>query len=213
MLRMPDTARFVLFLSAASILAITPGPGIFYVLGRSLAGGRREGVVSALGTFCGGLVHVVAAAFGISALLAASAVGFEAVRYAGAAYLVYLGIAMIRTRDESTDMQQRPGRANHPFLQGVTTEILNPKTALFFLSFIPQFVAVRNGHVTAQFLALGAISVMLNTSADLLVAFFAGPLGTAMKRSARFRRGQRTASGAAMIGLGLYVAAMDSRVR
>ena len=204
------TSRFLVFLSAALILAITPGPGIFYVLARSLRGGRREGVLSAAGTFLGGLVHVAAAAFGLSAILAASAIAFEIVRYAGAAYLIYLGYRMIRTRHQDAVMEAA-GARNGTFVQGVMTEVLNPKTALFFLSFIPQFVAVQHGHVAAQFLLLGSISVALNTCADLLVACFAGPLGATMQRNARLRSGQRAASGVAMIGLGVYVATARGR--
>jgi threonine/homoserine/homoserine lactone efflux protein len=204
------TSRFLVFLSAALILAITPGPGIFYVLARSLRGGRREGVLSAAGTFLGGLVHVAAAAFGLSAILAASAIAFETVRYAGAAYLIYLGYRMIRTRRQEAVMDAA-GVTGGTFVQGVMTEVLNPKTALFFLSFIPQFVSVQHGNVAAQFLLLGAISVTLNTCADLLVACFAGPLGAAMKRSARLRSRQRAASGFAMIGLGVYVATARGR--
>jgi threonine/homoserine/homoserine lactone efflux protein len=204
------TPRFLVFLTAAVILAITPGPGIFYVLARSLRGGRKEGVLSAAGTFLGGLVHVAAAAFGLSAILAASAVAFETVRYAGAAYLIYLGYRMIRSRNQDVDLDSA-GTSGGTFIQGVMTEVLNPKTALFFLSFIPQFVSVQQGHVALQFLLLGAISVTLNTCADVLVACFAGPLGSSMKRNARLRSGQRTASGVAMIGLGVYVAAARGR--
>jgi threonine/homoserine/homoserine lactone efflux protein len=205
-------SRFLVFLSAALVLAITPGPGIFYVLARSLRGGRREGVLSAAGTFLGGLVHVGAAALGLSAILAASAVAFETVRYAGAAYLIYLGFRMIRSRhEEMSDAETSAGAGRNTLVQGVMTEVLNPKTALFFLAFIPQFVSVRQGHVAAQFFALGAISVTLNTLADLVVACFAGPLGSRMKRNARFRSRQRAASGAAMIGLGVYVATARAR--
>src|SRR5579862_1553557 len=143
---MPVTSRFVVFLSAALVLAITPGPGIFYVLTRSLRGGRREGVLSAAGTFLGGLVHVAAAGFGLSAILAASAIAFETVRYAGAAYLIYLGYRMIRSREQEVN-EGDSGMGGSTFAQGVTTEVLNPKTALFFLSFIPQFVSVQQGHV------------------------------------------------------------------
>jgi threonine/homoserine/homoserine lactone efflux protein len=204
------TPRFLVFLTAAVILAITPGPGIFYVLARSLRGGRKEGVLSAAGTFLGGLVHVAAAAFGLSAILAASAIAFETVRYAGAAYLIYLGYRMIRSRNQDVDLDST-GTSGGTFVQGVMTEVLNPKTALFFLSFIPQFVSIQQGHVALQFLVLGAISVTLNTCADVLVACFAGPLGSSMKRNARLRSGQRTASGVAMIGLGVYVAAARSK--
>jgi threonine/homoserine/homoserine lactone efflux protein len=204
------TSRFSIFLSAAVVLAITPGPGIFYVLARSLRGGRREGVLSAAGTFLGGLVHVAGAAFGLSAILAASAIAFQTVKYAGAAYLIYLGYQMIRSRQQEMN-DSDPGVSGGTFAQGVMTEVLNPKTALFFLSFIPQFVSVQQGHVAAQFLMLGAISVTLNTCADVLVACFAGPLGARMKRSAKLRSRQRAASGVAMIGLGVYVATARGR--
>src|ERR1700722_17764981 len=136
------TSRLPIFLGAALVLAITPGPGIFYVLARSLRGGRREGVLSAAGTFLGGLVHVAAAAFGLSAILAASAIAFEIVKYAGAAYLIYLGYRMIRSREQGMH-DSDPGVSGGTFAQGVMTEVLNPKTALFFLSFIPQFVSVE----------------------------------------------------------------------
>ncbi len=207
---MPDPHHFLLFFAAALILAITPGPGIFYVLARSLAGGKREGVQSSFGTFAGGLFHVFAAALGISAILAASAVAFHTVKYAGAAYLVWLGIRMIRSRNADMAFQNlQPSQS--AFRQGILTEALNPKTALFFLSFIPQFIATGRGHVFFQFLLLGAISVILNTTADLVVVLLAAPLERKLKNSARFRRNQRVASGLGMIGLGAYVALADSR--
>src|SRR5690348_9866958 len=199
---MYDWHRFVLFFAAAFMLAVTPGPGIFYVLARSLAGGKREGIQSSLGTFVGGLFHVVAAALGISAILAASAVAFHTVKYAGAAYLVWLGIRMIRTRNAEMPAQTA-APAQGSFRQGILTEALNPKTALFFLSFIPQFIHPEGGHVFAQFVTLGVISVGLNTSADISVAFLAGALGKKLKQSTRLMRRQRLVSGLAMIGLGV----------
>ena len=205
-----DTHRFLLFFVAALLLAITPGPGIFYVLARSLAGGRREGILSSFGTFVGGLFHVLAAALGVSAILAASAVAFHTVKYAGAAYLVWLGIRMIRTRNaEMVVSASQPSQG--AFRQGILTEVLNPKTALFSLSFIPQFIAPERGHVFLQFVVLGALSVFLNTAADLLVVVLAAPLERKLKSSARFRRGQRTASGLGMITLGAYVALADTQ--
>jgi threonine/homoserine/homoserine lactone efflux protein len=206
---MTDTHHFLLFLGAAVVLAITPGPGIFYVLARTLGGGRREGVESALGTLVGGMMHVTAAALGLSAILAASALAFHTVKYAGAAYLVWLGIRMIRERNAELPAQ-KAGRIRGSFRQGVLTEALNPKTALFFLSFIPQFIVAARGHVFLQFVALGTISVLLNTIADLVVVFMAGPLERKLKSSARFRRRQRVASGVGMIGLGAYVALADT---
>jgi threonine/homoserine/homoserine lactone efflux protein len=205
---MIDSGKLALFLSAAFLLAIAPGPGMLYVLARSLAGGRREGVLSSLGTFVGGMVHVLAAAAGVSVVLARSAVAFAAVKYAGAAYLCFLGIRMIleARKDESSLPAKDGAQPRNPFWQGIATEVLNPKTALFFLSFIPQFVERQSGHVFGQFLMLGMISVTLNTSADLVVTMFAGPLGNQIRSSERFRRTQRTATGAIMIGLGSYLA-------
>ena len=197
---------FELFLAAAVVLAITPGPGIFSVLSRTLAGGRRDGMLSAGGTLLGGMFHVFAAALGVSAILAASAVAFAVVKYAGAAYLVYLGIRMIRSRDFSLNLAQ-PSALKGTFRQGIATEVLNPKTALFFLSFIPQFIHPERGHVFAQFVTLGIISVGLNTSADITVAFLAGALRGKLKQSTRLIRRQRVVSGVAMISLGVYVAA------
>jgi len=206
-----DPRHFLLFFAAALLLAITPGPGIFYVLARSLAGGRPEGMLSSFGTFVGGLFHVLAAALGISAVLAASAVAFHTVKYAGAAYLVWLGIRMIRARNEERTVSTSQPAAAGAFRQGILTEVLNPKTALFFLSFIPQFIAPERGHVFLQFVLLGALSVLLNTAADLVVVVLAAPLERRLKSSVRFRRGQRVASGLGMITLGAYVALADTR--
>ena len=207
---MIDSHHFLLFVAAALVLAITPGPGIFYVLARTLAGGRREGIESSLGTFFGGLFHVFAAALGVSAILAASAVAFHTVKYAGAAYLVWLGIRMIRARNAEMPAQTT-APAQGSFRQGILTEALNPKTALFFLSFIPQFIVAGRGHVFLQFIVLGTISVLLNTIADLVVVFMAAPLEHKLKNSVKFRRRQRLASGLGMIGLGAYVAFADTK--
>ena len=207
---MIDSHHFLLFLAAALVLAITPGPGIFYVLARTLAGGRREGIESSLGTFFGGLFHVFAAALGVSAVLAASAMAFHTVKYAGAAYLVWLGIRMIRARNAEMPAQTA-APAQGSFRQGILTEALNPKTALFFLSFIPQFIVAGRGHVFLQFIVLGTISVLLNTIADLVVVFMAAPLERKLKNSVKFRRRQRLASGLGMIGLGAYVAFADTK--
>jgi len=207
-----DGARFLIFLSAAILLAIAPGPGMLYVLARALGGGRREGLLSALGTFFGGMVHVFAAAAGISIILAKSALAFAAVKYLGAGYLCFLGIRMIfdARKDQGAPVTDRMRRGS-PLWQGVMTEALNPKTALFFLSFIPQFVSRGHGHAFLQFVLLGTLSVTLNTSADIVVTLLAGPLGHRIRGSARFRRRQRTATGAFMIGLGTYLALGESK--
>jgi len=210
-----DSTRVVLFLTAALLLAIAPGPGMLYVLARSLAGGKREGVLSALGTFLGGMVHVFAAALGISIILAKSAIVFSAVKYVGAAYLCFLGVRMIiDARKENGTVDTISGSVapvRNPLWQGVATEVLNPKTALFFLSFIPQFVNRGAGHVFLQFVALGTISVVMNTTADLIVIAMAGPLGNRIRSSATFRRRQRIVTGAIMIGLGSYLALSESK--
>src|SRR5205085_6431574 len=178
---------------------------MLYVLARSLAGGRREGLLSSLGTFLGGLVHVIAAAAGVSIILAKSAVAFTVVKYLGAAYLCFLGVRMILDawQNSGACVIELSARRN-PFWQGVMTEVLNPKTALFFLSFIPQFVDRSSGYVFLQFVVLGTISVVMNTSADLIVIALAGPLGERIRSSAIFRLRQRTVTGAIMIGLGTY---------
>ena len=134
-----DSARFFIFLSAAILLAIAPGPGMLYVLARALGGGRREGLLSALGTFFGGMVHVFAAAAGISIVLARSAMAFSTVKYLGAGYLCFLGIRMIldAKRDDVASFADLP-RGRNPFWQGVMTEVLNPKTALFFFLSSPN---------------------------------------------------------------------------
>jgi threonine/homoserine/homoserine lactone efflux protein len=201
-----DGTRFILFMSAATLLALSPGPGMLYVLSRTLHGGRREGLLSAGGTLVGGLVHAVAAALGLSAILMRSALAFEVVRYAGACYLVYLGISMIRNRRATVIGVSGESTSRQNFLQGITTEVLNPKTALFFLSFIPQFVSPAKGHVVLQFLIFGTMSVILNTAADLLVVAFASSLAQRVAQRPRLIERQRTVSGAGMIGIGIYVA-------
>ncbi len=209
-----ESSRFAIFFSAALLLAIAPGPGMLYVLARSLAGGKREGALSAIGTFLGGMVHVVAAAAGVSLILARSAVVFATVKYFGAAYLCYLGIRMIvdahgkDLKDSAPFPEKNP---RNPLWQGIATEVLNPKTALFFLSFIPQFVNRQSGYLFLQFIILGTVSVFMNTCADLLVIVLAGPLGERIRSSARFRRRQRTLTGAIMIGLGTYLATSESK--
>lgn len=203
---MPDLASFTVFLSAAIILAITPGPGLFYVMTRSLKGGRMEGISSALGTSIGGMFHVLAAALGISVILAASAVAFNLIKYLGAAYLVYMGLKTLFASDglPNTDNIKSTG-TRQAFFQGITVEALNPKTALFFLAFIPQFINPE-GIVFVQFILLGSLSVFLNTTADFVMASLAGPIGQRLKANPKLRTRQRYATGTGLIALGGYVA-------
>ncbi len=207
---MPDQAHLTAFLAAAVVLAVTPGPGIFYVLARSLGEGTRVGVRSSLGTALGGLCHVVGAALGLSTLLMTSATAFEVVRYVGAAYLVFLGVkTLLGLRHD--EVGGPPVVRGAAFRQGILTELLNPKTALFFLTFLPQFAQPERGAVAPQLLALGAVSVALNSSADLVVAAVAGRARGALRAGSRWVRRQRALSGVALVALGGYAAAGDRR--
>lgn len=183
---------------------------MLYVLARSLRGGRQEGMVSALGTFIGGLFHVVAAAVGLSAVLTTSALAFSVIKYAGAAYLIYLGFRMWLDRRDALQPIALQSRPHHALYQGILTEILNPKTALFFLAFIPQFVDA-SGSTLLQFLLLGLITISFNFTVDVIVAAFAGPLGCYFKTHRKFRQRQRMFSGCSMIGLGAYVALAEQK--
>ncbi|MGQ0680787.1 LysE family translocator [Bradyrhizobium sp.] len=209
---MPDLTQLALYFAAALLLAVTPGPGIFYVAARTLAGGRAEGVASSFGTGLGGMVHVLAGSLGVSAIVLASAELFTALKLVGAAYLVWLGYRTLRAarRDASAGLQgdaaAPPIGPRRAFREGVLVEALNPKTAAFFLAFIPQFVDPAAGTIALQFVVLGFVSVALNTLADIVVAFAASRIREgAAARPALIRR-LREASGGAMIALGLGLA-------
>jgi threonine/homoserine/homoserine lactone efflux protein len=194
------------FLLAAVVLAVTPGPGITYVVARTVAGGRTEGIASCLGTAGGGLVHVLAAAFGLSLLVARSAWAFSLVKYLGAAYLIYLGVRLLASKASPGPLPAiRRAGPRRAFRDGVVVEVLNVKTAMFFLAFIPQFVTPAHA-LAPQFIALGAICVTLNTAADVLAVTLAhGFAASAAARAARERLLSRV-SGVTMLCLGLYVA-------
>ena len=197
---------FLTFLLAAVVLAITPGPGLAYVVARTVAGGRAEGLASCLGTGLGGLLHVLAAALGLSLLIAQSALAFNLLKYIGAAYLVYLGLRMLLRKDNPTATEvpvvQGPRRA---LLEGIVVEALNVKTALFFLAFLPQFVEPQSPLVT-QLIVLGSICVALNTAVDVVAVFAADRLlRSSTARAARARLMTR-ASGVTMLGLGAWLA-------
>jgi threonine/homoserine/homoserine lactone efflux protein len=197
-------SSFALFLAAALLVAVTPGPGIFYVAARSLAGGRREGLASSVGLGLGGLVHVLAGAAGLSALVMASADAFTALKLAGAVYLIWLGIRTIRQARIELPREVRVTGAARAFREGVVVESLNPKTAAFFLAFIPQFVDPAQGQVALQFVGFGLVSVALNTLADIAVVLMAS------RARDRFRPGiirrLRQASGLVICGLGATLA-------
>ncbi|UDM53539.1 LysE family translocator [Cupriavidus sp. MP-37] len=194
------------FLIAAVVLAITPGPAIAYVVARTVAGGRSEGLASCLGTGIGGLLHVFAAAAGLSLVIAQSAVAFSVLKYLGAAYLVYLGIRLLVRREAPATVAAVPARgARRALVDGVMVELLNVKTALFFLAFLPQFVAPGAAAVS-QLVLLGCICVTLNTLVDVAVVFAAHRLlKSGAARAARARLMTR-ASGVTMLGLGAFLA-------
>jgi threonine/homoserine/homoserine lactone efflux protein len=198
-----DLATLALFFAAALAIAISPGPGIFYVAARTLAGGRSEGLASSFGTGLGGLVHVAAGAVGVSALVMASAEAFTMLKLAGAAYLVWIGIKAIREARLPFEAKAVTTGAARAFREGIVVEALNPKTAAFFLAFLPQFVDPSAGPVWLQFLVLGLISVALNTAVDVVVAVLASRARSiAVGRPAMLRR-LRMAAGGLIAALGL----------
>ena len=197
--------NFSLFLLAAFIIAVIPGPGIFYVAARTLSEGKKAGVASTFGTALGGLVHVVAGGLGVSAIIVASAQLFTGLKLAGALYLVWLGIRTIREARHAPPQIILVG-TKRAFRDGVVVEALNPKTAVFFLAFIPQFLEPAAGHPALQFMALGLISVALNTLADVIVVAATSTARTALARRPRFVQRLRQGSGLFMAGLGISLA-------
>ena len=197
--------HLTLFLAAALVLAITPGPGMFYVVGRTWAGGRADGLASSLGTMLGGFVHVMACVVGVSALVMASATAFTLLKICGGLYLVWLGIQTWRSAsqpDLALPEMNRTG-AWRAFRQGAVVEATNPKTAAFFLAFIPQFIVPASGHVALQFLMLGVISVLLNTAADVIAVAGASRLYARFQHRPSLFRRLRQGSGLLMASLGV----------
>ena len=203
---MPEKAAFLSFLVASLLLNLAPGPDMMYVLGRSMGQGRRAGIVSSLGIFVGCLVHLVAAALGLAALLRSSPLLFHMVRLAGAGYLVYLGVNLIlHARNALVGVRVQQDSLRRIFLQGVITNILNPKVAIFFVAFLPQFVDAR-GSIVLQILLLGMIFDVGGTLVNLAVAIAAGGLGDRLSRNIRIIKWQRRLTGTLFIGLGVRVA-------
>ena len=191
---------------AAAVLALTPGPGMAYVVARTVAGGRQEGLASCLGTGLGGMLHVLAAALGLSALLAQSALAFSLIKYVGAAYLIYLGVRLLIQKTPAGDVAPISAQgARRAFAEGILVEALNVKTALFFLAFLPQFTTPAEP-LLLQLVLLGSICVALNTLVDVMAVLGAQRLlKSGLGRSARARLMTR-ASGVTMIGLGAWLA-------
>jgi threonine/homoserine/homoserine lactone efflux protein len=207
---MPEASTLALFVVAALVLLVVPGPSVLYIVARSIEGGRTAGLVSVLGVQTGAMVHIAFAAVGLSAILASSALAFSVVKWFGAAYLVWLGLRQIFGRDEGDkDVTVEPARLSRVFSQGVIDNILNPTTALFFLAFLPQFVDPARGAAWTQILLLGATFVILALCSDGLYALLSGTAGGWLRRrmqGATFRRGQRFVSGGILIALGAVAA-------
>jgi len=200
-------STFPLFLAGALILLVIPGPAVFYILSRTIGQGRLAGVVSAAGISVGTLVHSVAAALGLSAILASSARAFHIVQFAGALYLIFLGVRMLLSRDEAAlSNGNAPHSLPRVFGQGVLVNLLNPKTTLFFLAFLPQFVDASRGHVSAQIFFLGCSFALLGLMSDSSWALLAGTLAERLRSNSRWRRAQKNISGGALIALGVATA-------
>lgn len=205
-------SSLLLFVTGGVVILVIPGPAVMYVVSRSIGHGRAAGLVSVMGIVVGTLFHVVAATLGLSALLASSALAFQFVKYLGAAYLIYLGIKTLRRGDaQLVETAKGELRLVHLFGQGVLVNLLNPKTALFFLAFLPQFVDPARGHATLQILQLGVLFAVMGWCSDSMWALAAGTVAQGFRSKARLRRAQRNLSGGALIALGLASAFSGSR--
>jgi threonine/homoserine/homoserine lactone efflux protein len=203
----PDSSTLFLFGAAALALIVVPGPAVLYIVAQSIDRGRLAGIVSALGVAVGGLVHVTAAAIGLSSLLVSSASAFAVVKYAGAAYLIGLGLyTLFAGREEPEGAVPRERRLRRRFGQGVVVNVLNPKTALFFFAFLPQFVDPDKGSAALQIGVLGLLFVALAVISDSVWALVAGTASERLRGNRRFLAVQRYVSGSVFVGLGAVTA-------
>lgn len=202
----PDAGTLAVFAFASFALAVVPGPAVLYIVAQSVHGGRQAGVVSAFGISTGGMFHVLAAVIGLSAVLAASAEAFTAVKLVGAAYLVYLGIRALLSSDDRIGGRDAQPTLARTYRRGVVVNVLNPKTALFFVAFLPQFVD-PDGSTRGQLAVLGLTFVAIALATDLVWALVAGTAGAVLRRSRTFLRVQRYVSGSIFVGLGALAAA------
>ena len=204
---MPEWSTLILFAAAAAVLVFTPGPNTLYIIARSVQHGRRAGIVSSLGVETGTLIHVAAAAFGISALLSSSALAFNFMKYAGAAYLIYLGIKTLLTREKSAAAETVKAKSlRRTFSQAVLVNVLNPKSAMFFFAFLPQFIDAERGAAATQILFFGAIVVVLGFTSGSLYSLLAGGIGNLLRGNLKFLRAQRYFAGSVYLGLGAATA-------
>jgi threonine/homoserine/homoserine lactone efflux protein len=203
----PELASLTLFFVAAAALLITPGPAVMYIVARSADQGWRAGVVSSLGVSVGSLVQLLAAAFGLSAIVLSSVVAFSVIKYLGAAYLVWIGVQKLRAGEAASGGPRiAPDPMRRIFGQGIVVNLLNPKSALFLVAFLPQFVDVAKGHVAAQIIALGLIFIVMGIASDSVYALAAGSVAGRLKRSTGLMRRQRLFTGGLYILLGLTAA-------
>ncbi len=201
---MPEPSTLLVFLGACLLLFIIPGPAVLYIVTRSVTQGRRAGLISVLGIHLGSLVHIAAAIAGLSALIAASATAFAAIKWAGVAYLLYLSLVAFRSTGKSVAMEKlEPMSERRIFWQGAVVNILNPKTALFFLAFVPQFVDPALGNPTLQLVVLGAVFVIAGMISDGTYALLAGAAGDRFMRRPSWRRAQGYVAGTIYLGLGV----------
>jgi threonine/homoserine/homoserine lactone efflux protein len=201
-----DWSTLTLFISVASIMVFMPGPNTLYIIARSVQQGRLAGFVSSLGVQVGTMVHMAAAALGISALLVSSAVAFQVVKYAGAIYLIYLGIRTLLTKEKIEKAKVHKAKLSRVFYQGMVVNVLNPKTALFFFAFLPQFVNPARGAVAIQVAILGTILIFLGTLSDSIYALASGSIGNWLRGNLKFVRAHRYFAGTVYIGLGTATA-------
>lgn len=210
---MPDLTMWGLFILASVVLLVTPGPAVLYIVARSVEQGRAAGLISVLGIHLGTIVHVVAAAVGLSALIVSSSLAFSVVKYVGAAYLIWIGIRTFLARDPSPDATAVPAESlRRVFRDGFVVNLFNPKTAIFFLAFLPQFVDPARGAIHWQILVLGLTFMVLGMVSDGVFALLAGAAGDFLRRNRRFLRLQRWFAGTSFIGLGITAAMATRRV-
>ena len=200
--------HFWVFALAALLLNLTPGNDMLYVAARSTSQGIKAGIISSLGIMAGCMVHILTAVIGLSAIIAQSALAFNIIKYVGAAYLVYLGIRSIISRKKTFDVKNKMQQQSYTriFWQGVLTNVLNPKVALFFLAFLPQFINVESKHTALQILFLGTWFNVGGTLVNIMVAILFGKIGTWLSQSPRFIQWQERITGAMLIALGIKVA-------
>jgi len=206
-----DPQLFAAFIATGLLLNITPGPDMLFVLAAGSGGGPRAGVRAALGIGAGSAVHTLAAAVGLSQVLATSALAFAVVKYVGAAYLVYLGLAALLRRAPDTEPAAAAPVITRVFRRAIVTNVLNPKVALFFLAFVPQFVSIPRGHVALQFAILGVAFCITGTAVNLGVGLASGTIARTLRERRSVKRALDKAVGAVFVALGIRLALAEAR--